>query len=123
MTKSTARAAWLKELRTGGEHSAWRAGAEIIDDELKAARKSLDGAGLSYTARDLVRLAAVAFRSPGPVQDIVLLAKARLDCEGMPYTANDLIELVALLAEGMDFFMGDDDAGEVCDECAGAVRH
>ena len=127
MTKLlTAKAAWLKELRYGEEHSIWRIGAEIIDDELRDARKLLDASGLPYAARDVLRLARIAFDAKGLHPRVHALAKARLDLEGLPYDAADLIEMIALFSAGMDMIAnddGEDDDEELCADCAGAVRH
>lgn len=124
MTKPlTAKAAWLKELRTGEEGSAWRTGAEIIDGEMTTARKLLDAAKLPYTARDLVRLAEVLFKCAGPSDGIAVLAKARLDCEGILYGASDLIEMIALLGDAMDCFMDHDAENDDDADCASEVRH
>lgn len=121
-------AAWTKQLHTGEEGSAWRVGAEIIDREMKSARKVLDAAKLPYVARDLVRLTEVLFDTVNDADDLAALARARLDCEAIPYGAGDLIEMMALFAEGVDrtaHIMAEDEAEhmEVCADCAGQARH
>lgn len=55
LAKLNFKAAWLKKLRTGEEDSIWRAGAEIIDSEMKSARKLLAKAGMPYTVRGQTR--------------------------------------------------------------------
>lgn len=127
-TKPNPKSAWTKALHSGEEGSVWRISGEIIDREMKSARKLLDDAALPFTARDLVRLTEALYKARSLPGGIVGLAKARLDREAIPYTAADVVEMVALLIECMDVtaeIMAEDEAEHManCPDCAGQARH